>query len=57
VVVARVGVGRTVQLKPGQKVVMSDNILTGPRQPGIPVLRMTPVVLGKNVVNVPASCS
>jgi len=31
VVVVRVGVGRTVQLKPGQKVVMSDNILTGPR--------------------------
>ena len=50
-------VGRTVQLKPGQRIVIDYNIITGRAQPGIPVLRVTPVVLGRNVMNSPTRCS
>ena len=49
--------GKTVQLKPGQRVVIEYNLLTGKGQPGIPVLRVTPVALGKNVVGAPSGCS
>ena len=50
-------VGKTVQLKPGQRVVIEYNLLTGKGQPGIPVLRVTPVALGENVVGAPSGCS
>jgi len=50
-------VGKTVQLKPGQRIVLTYDILTGKGQPGIPVLRVTPVALGKNVVGAPSGCS
>jgi hypothetical protein len=49
-------VGRTVQLKPGERVVIRYNVRTGRKQPGIPVLRVTPVTLGKNVVSAPSRC-
>lgn len=45
-------VGRTVQLQPGQRVVIDYDVLTGPGQPGSPVLRVTPVALGKNVLDI-----
>jgi len=50
-------VGKTVQLKPGQRVVIVYDLLTGKGQPGTPVLRVTPVALGKNVVGAPSRCS
>jgi hypothetical protein len=50
-------VGRTVQLKPGQQIVLSYDILTGTGQPDTPVLRVTPVTPGKNVVGAPSRCS
>jgi hypothetical protein len=50
-------VGRTVQLKPGQQIALTYDILTGPGQPDTPVLRVTPVALGRNVVGVPSQCS
>ena len=49
--------GRTVQLKPGQRVVIDYDVITGPGQPGIPVLRVTPVTLGKVLVNLPSRCT
>ena len=50
-------VGKTVQLKPGQRVVIDYNLLTGKGQPGIPVLRVTPVTLGKDVIGASSGCS
>ena len=50
-------VGRTVQLKPGQKVVIDYDIITGRKQPGIPVLSVTSVTLSKIVVKTPSRCS
>jgi hypothetical protein len=50
-------VGKTVQLKPGQRTVIDYNLLTGKAQPGTPVLRVTPVALGKNVIGAPIGCS
>ena len=50
-------VGKTVQLKPGQRVVIDCNLLTGKGQPGIPVLRVTPVTLGKDVIGASSGCS
>jgi len=50
-------VGKTVQLKPGQRVVIDYNLLTGKGQPGIPVLRVTPVTLGKDVIGASSRCS
>jgi len=49
-------VGKTVQLKPGQTVTLDYDILTGPGQPGMPVLRVTPVALGENVVKTGSRC-
>ncbi len=48
-------VGRTVQLKPGESVVIDYDIATGTGQPGAPVLRVTPVTNGK-IPNSPAGC-
>jgi len=50
-------VGKTVQLKPGQTVTLDYDILTGRRQPGTPILRVTPVALGKNDVKTGSRCS
>ena len=50
-------VGKTMQLKPGQRVVIDYDILTGPAQPETPILRVTPVTLGKNAVNGASRCS
>ena len=50
-------VGKTVQLRPGQQIVLTYDILTGPGQPDTPVLRVTPVALGRNVVGAPSQCS
>jgi hypothetical protein len=50
-------VGKTVQLKPGQRVVIDYNLLTGKGQPGIPVLRVTPVTLGKDIIGASSRCS
>jgi hypothetical protein len=49
-------VGKTVQLKPGQRVVIDYDILSGRGQPGTPVLRVTPVTLGKTAINAPSLC-
>jgi len=49
-------VGRTVQLKPGQSEVLDYDVLTGPSQPGTPVLRVTPLIFGTNRVAHPAGC-
>ena len=49
-------VGKTVQLKPGQRVVIDYDILSGRGQPGTPVLRVTPVTLGKTSMNAPSLC-
>lgn len=49
-------VGKTVQLKPGQRVVIDYDILTGRQQPRTPVLRVTPVTLGRNVMNAGPRC-
>jgi hypothetical protein len=50
-------VGRTVQLKPGGRIVIEYDILTGQRQPGTPVLSVTPVTFGKILVKAPTECS
>ena len=50
-------VGKTVQLKPGQTVTLGYDIRTGRRQPGTPMLRVTPTSLGKNVVKTGPRCS
>jgi Protein of unknown function (DUF4012) len=50
-------VGKTVQLKPGERIVIDYDLLTGPREPGIPVLRVTPVALGRTVIAGLAQCS
>jgi hypothetical protein len=50
-------VGRTVQLKPGERIVIDYDVLSGQRQPGHPVLRVTPVTLGKIIVKAPSECS
>jgi hypothetical protein len=49
-------VGRTVQLKPGEKVVIDYDLLTGRRHHGTPVLRVTPVASGKSIINAPLPC-
>ena len=49
-------VGRTVQLKPGESVVIDYDVATGSGQPGAPVLRVTPVVFGKVTLNGPSGC-
>lgn len=49
-------VGRTVQLKPGERIVTKYHVLSGREQPGIPVLRVTPVTLGENVTNAAIRC-
>jgi len=48
--------GKTVQLTPGQRVVIDYDVITGPGQPGIPVLRVSPVTLGRNLVNATSRC-
>jgi hypothetical protein len=50
-------VGKTVQLKPGQTVTLDYDIRTGRRQPGTPILRVTPVALGGNIVKNGFRCS
>ena len=50
-------VGRTVQLKPGQQIVIDCDILTGQGQQGIPVLRVTPVTLGRTAITASSCCS
>ncbi len=50
-------VGRTVQLKPGQRIVIDYDLFTGRKQTGPPVLRVTPVTFGKVVVNATKPCS
>jgi uncharacterized protein DUF4012 len=50
-------VGRTVQLSPGQKVAIDYDVLSGPAQPGNPLLRVTPLIFGKNRVIPLAHCS
>jgi hypothetical protein len=49
-------VGRTVQLKPGESLTLDYDIVTGPGQPGIPVMRVTPVTFGKIVINTTSPC-
>jgi hypothetical protein len=49
-------VGRTVQLKPGAQVIIDYDILTGTGQTGIPILRVTPVIWGKNLIHTPSRC-
>lgn len=49
-------IGRTVQLKPGAQVVIDYDILTGKGQTGIPILRVTPVIWGKNLIHAPSRC-
>ena len=50
-------VGKTVQLKPGQTVTLDYDIRTGRRQPGTPMLRVTPASSGKNMVQTGPRCS
>ncbi len=49
-------VGKTVQLKPGERIVIDYDIATGSGQPGTPILRVTPVTLGTNVVTGRSRC-
>ena len=49
-------VGKTVQLKPGQRIVIDYDIVTGRKQLGTPVLRVTPVTFGKIAVTAPTRC-
>lgn len=49
-------VGKTVQLKPGEQIVMNYHILTGGGQRGLPVLRVTPVTVGKIIVGPSSHC-
>ncbi len=48
--------GKTVQLKPGERIVIDYDIATGSGQPGSPILHVTPVALGTNVVTGPSRC-
>ena len=50
-------VGRTVQLKPGERVVIDYDLHTGPGQTDTPVLRVTPVTLGNVVTKATTRCS
>jgi hypothetical protein len=50
-------VGKTIQLKPGETVTLDDDMVTGRGQPGVPVLRVTRVRLGKIVTGTPSRCS
>jgi hypothetical protein len=50
-------VGRTVQLQPGQRLVIDYDVLTGRGQRGTPVLRVTPITFGKALVNGRLSCT
>jgi hypothetical protein len=50
-------VGSTVQLKPAERVVIDYDVHTGSRQPGSPVLRVTPVTLGEVETKTPSRCS
>ncbi|HEY5516286.1 MAG TPA: DUF4012 domain-containing protein [Pengzhenrongella sp.] len=49
--------GKTIQLKPGEQVSIEYDVVTGPGQPGVPVLRVTPVTLGGFVTKEPTRCS
>jgi hypothetical protein len=49
-------VGRTVQLKPGQSQSIDYDVLTGPAQPGTPILRVTPLIFGENHAVQSAQC-
>jgi hypothetical protein len=49
-------VGKTVQLKPGEQQVIEYNILTGSHQPSTPLLRVTPLTLGKSTVEQGPRC-
>lgn len=49
-------VGRTVQLKPGQSQTIDYDVLTGAAQPGIPILRVTPLIFGTHRVVPSAQC-
>jgi hypothetical protein len=49
-------VGRTVQLKAGERVVIDYDVLTGAEQRGTPVLRVTPVTLGRISTNAISRC-
>jgi Protein of unknown function (DUF4012) len=49
-------IGKTVQLRPGSQVVIDYDILTGKGQRGIPTLRVTPVIWGKNLIHTPSRC-
>lgn len=50
-------VGRTVQLEPGQTVAIDYDVLSGPVQPGNPLLRVTPLIFGSQRVIPLAHCS
>lgn len=50
-------VGRTAQLKPGESLAIDYDVTTGSHQPGIPILRVTPVTFGKNTIKGPSRCS
>jgi len=50
-------VGRTAQLKPGERVVIDYDLHTGPGQTDTPVLRVTPVTLGNVVTKATTRCS
>ncbi|MEP6800077.1 MAG: DUF4012 domain-containing protein [Lapillicoccus sp.] len=50
-------VGRTVQLKPGETVVIDADVVTGSGQPGPLVMRVTPVTFGKIITKTPSRCS
>jgi hypothetical protein len=49
-------VGKTVQLRPGQRVSLTYSLHTGPGQTGLPVLRVTPVALGTATVDDRVRC-
>ena len=49
-------VGRTVLLRVGEQVVINYDILTGTGQRGTPILRVTPVTLGKIATDTPSRC-
>ena len=49
-------VGKTVQLKPGQREGINYDILTGKAQPGTLVWRVTPVTFGRDVVTRTQRC-
>ncbi len=49
-------VGRTVQLKPGESQTIDYDVLTGPAQPGVPILRVTPLIFGEHHTVQSARC-